>query len=369
LPAGPEHEPDGDQRSIHKTAQRSVQHGGDLDAARRRFGECPDGWLDLSTGINPHAYDPPPPAPEAWRRLPQSGAEAALIEAARKAYGTAAGARIVAAPGTQAIIQAMPRLRAAGQAAGGVAVLGPTYNEHAHAWRAAGYHVRDITTLDEIGDADVIVIVNPNNPDGRVIDRGTLRALRDSTAKRGGWLVIDEAFADTDPAVSVAAEAGRAGLIVLRSFGKFFGLAGLRLGFALTDDRTADALAAALGPWAVSGPALEIGRVALADGKWCETMRGRLAEDARRLDALFAASGFKVAGGTSLFRLIETGNAARLHERLAERGILVRIFDGRPTRMRVGLPPDGAAFDRLAAALANSGPKISPGTRRTGAVE
>lgn len=326
-------------------------HGGDLNAAGRRFGEPEGGWLDLSTGINPHAYVPPPLAPEVWQYLPQADAEAALIHAARKAYGAPADACIVASPGTQAAIQALPRLGPVGQTAVRVTVLGPTYGEHAHVWRAAGHDVHEIGLLDEADKADVTVVVNPNNPDGRVIDGGTLLALHASIVKRGGWLVVDEAFADADPAVSIAGLAGRSGLVILRSFGKFFGLAGLRLGFVLTDTAIGDNFSASFGPWAVSGPALEVGRTALADSAWCKTMRARLAADARRLDALFAGAGISVVGGTSLYRLIETDNAARLHEGLARRGILVRIFDDRPTLARIGLPGEAAAFDRLADAL------------------
>lgn len=329
--------------------RKPLPHGGDLDTARRRFGEHADGWIDLSTGINPHAFEPPPLSPDIWRKLPQSDAEAALIEAAREGYGVPAGGCITAAPGTQSIIQILPRLRPAGK----VAVLGPTYAEHAHAWRAGGHEVLDIASPEEASDADVAVIVNPNNPDGRVIGREALHALHDSAARRGGWLVVDEAFADTDPGASIADMAGQPGLIVLRSFGKFYGLAGLRLGFALTDESIAGSLAAALGPWAVSGPALEIGRAALADSAWRETMHTRLAGDARRLDTLLISAGLTVIGGTSLFRLIEIDDAGRLHEKLTRHGILLRIFDDRPTLARIGLPGGDAAFDRLAAALAS----------------
>ena len=326
-------------------------HGGDLDAAESRFGAPEGGWLDLSTGVSPHAYRLPTLAPEAWRKLPGLDAEAALIEVARKAYGAPADARVVVSPGTQAAIQALPRLGQVGQASIRVAVLGPTYGEHAHVWRAAGHDVHEIASLDEAADADVAVVVNPNNPDGRIIDGGTLCALHASITQRGGWLVVDEAFADTDPTVSIAGLAGRAGLVILRSFGKFFGLAGLRLGFVLTDTAIGDDFAASFGPWAVSGPALEVGRTALADSAWCETMRARLADDACRLDTLFAGAGISVVGGTSLYRLIKTDSAARLHERLARQGILVRIFDDRPNLARIGLPGEAASFNRLADAL------------------
>ncbi len=327
--------------------EEGVAHGGDLEAARRRFGAPADGWLDLSTGVNPHAYPFAEIPAEAWTRLPQADAAAALLDAARAYYGAPAGAPIVAAPGTQALIQMLPRLRPAGR----VAVVGPTYAEHAHVWRAAGHRVSEAASLDEAGEADVAIVVNPNNPDGRVSPRDALMALRGRLSDRGGWLVVDEAFADTDPTVSLAGEAGLAGLVLLRSFGKFFGLAGLRLGFALADEAIAVALTRAFGPWAVAGPALEIGRRALADSGWAAEMRARLAAECRRLDALLSKRGLAVVGGTSLFRLVETADANRLYERLAEAGVLTRIFAGRPRLLRFGLPGGEAAFQRLDAAL------------------
>ena len=332
----------------------TVFHGGDLDVAARRFGLPESGWLDLSTGINPHAYPIPALSPEIWSLLPQRSAEAALIEAARANYGVPEIARIVAAPGTQALIQALPRARPAPTLPmpARVAVIGPTYGEHAHVWGAAGHEVREVAALDEVGDSDVVIVVNPNNPDGRIAARDDLLALCRSLAERGGWLVLDEAFADTDPAVSLAGESGRPGLVILRSFGKFYGLAGTRLGFALGDEELAGALEASFGPWAVSGPALEIGRAALADMAWADAMRARLAAEAARLDALFENNGMRVVGGTSLFRLVETDSAASLYEALGRRGILVRVFADRPNLVRFGLPGDDDSFDRLAAALA-----------------
>ncbi len=327
---------------------KAIAHGGDLDVAERRFGVPAAGWLDLSTGINPAPYPLPEIAPESWRRLPQAAAEAGLIEAARACYGAPAAAGLVAAPGTQALIQLLPRFRPPGP----VAVLGPTYAEHAHVWAAAGHDVVETATLAQASAAAVAVLVNPNNPDGRVIGADELEEARRALARRGGWLVVDEAFADCDPTVSMAAAAGRPGLILLRSFGKFFGLAGLRLGFALAEPVLARRLQDGLGPWAVAGPALEIGRTALADRDWIEATRARLAAAAARLDRLLAEFGLAVVGGTSLFRLAETPDAAALHEGLARHGILTRVFDGRPGLIRIGLPGADLNFDRLAAALA-----------------
>jgi len=326
---------------------KPTQHGGDPSALEAIHGKPPDGWLDLSTGINPDGYLVTGLGEADWRALPTAAQMASLEAAARACYGVPRAAEVVAAPGSQALIQWLPRLRPGGD----VAILGPTYSEHGPAWRDAGHRVALVDDFEALADADIAVLCNPNNPDGRILTPERLLALHARLAAKGGWLIVDEAFADAEPATSLAAASGLPGLIVLRSLGKFFGLAGLRLGFVLTDTAIGDDFAASFSPWAVSGPALEVGRTALADSAWCETMRARLADDACRLDTLFAGAGISVVGGTSLYRLIKIDSAARLHERLARQGILVRIFDDRPNLARIGLPGEAASFNRLADAL------------------
>lgn len=324
-----------------------VPHGGDLAAAEARWGRPAGGWLDLSTGINPVPYAVPPIDPAAWHRLPQHDRLRALLDTARAGYGTPANSPIVAAPGTQILIQLLPRLRPGAR----VAILGPTYGEHAACWSAEGAAVSTVASLDEAASADVVVLVNPNNPDGRIAESGLLLALADNLAARGGLLVVDEAFAEVTPGASVAAAAGRAGLLILRSFGKFFGLAGIRLGFALGASAEIDRLARLLGPWAVPGPAIEVGIAALSDQGWQDEARTRLSVAALRLTDLLLAHGFADRGGTGLFRLVEHPEAAGVWDRLGRAGILVRPFPGRPTLLRFGLPGDEAGFTRLAAAL------------------
>ena len=259
-----------------------MQHGGDLTDIRARHGGAGDAWLDLSTGINPHAW--PVPADlgaAAWRRLPAAEDLAGLVAAARLAYRVPAAAGVVAAPGTQALIQWLPRLAAPG----GVAVLGPTYAEHAASWRLAGRAVTEIEGVGALPDAARhAVVVNPNNPDGRVLGHDALAALARAVERRGGWLVVDESFADVDPALGVSALVVGLPVIVLRSFGKTYGLAGLRLGFAIAAPSVARMIRAALGPWAVSGAAVEIGTAALADAAWLDAARVRLEADAARLE-------------------------------------------------------------------------------------
>jgi cobalamin biosynthetic protein CobC len=324
-----------------------VPHGGDLAAAEARWGIPARGWLDLSTGINPVPYPIPAIDPTAWHRLPQHDRLRQLLVAARDAYGASATAPIVAAPGTQILIQLLPRLRPGAR----VAILGPTYGEHAACWMAEGAEVTAVETLDAAAAADVVVLVNPNNPDGRIVAPDRLLALADHLAARGGLLVVDEAFAEVAPRASVAAAAGRPGLLILRSFGKFFGLAGVRLGFALGAAAEIDRLARLLGPWAVPGPAIEIGIAGLSDRAWQGETRARLSADAAQLATILQAHGLQDRGGTDLFRLVEHPDATGVWDRLGRAGILVRPFPDRPTLLRFGLPGSEAGFAGLAEAL------------------
>jgi len=317
-------------------------HGGNLDAARALHGGPADAWIDLSTGINPRPYPLPPLPGTAFSALPTTEEAAALRRIAARAWG----ARVlpVAAAGAQAAIQALPALAPPGKAR----VLGPTYNEHAAALRAAGWAVAEVDGPEALAGADLAVVVNPNNPDGRRHPPGALRAL----SGRVGLLVVDESFVDTEPGLSllpgIGPEEGR--IVVLRSFGKFYGLAGLRLGFAFSGEGLAGRLAERLGPWAVSGPAIAVGCAALPDRAWAEATRRRLAADAARLDACAARAGWQLVGGTPLFRLYDTPDAAAAQERLARARIWSRRFPWSAGWLRLGLP-DGPAWPRLEAAL------------------
>lgn len=333
-------------------AEDGIWHGGDLATARALFPEAPQPWVDLSTGINPIPYPLPALPLSLWMRLPGADDEAALIAAAREAYRVPAHADIVAAPGTQILIELLPRLSPSGP----VAILGPTYAEHGHAWRKAGYAAVETTAPAEV--AATTVAVNPNNPDGRVLSQAELASLAAHCAARGGLLVVDEAFADFMPEASIVPDLPD-GTIVLRSFGKTYGLAGLRLGFAIGAPEPMARLKAALGPWSVAGPALHVGAQALSDADWLAKTGEARAQDAARLDALLAPHG-RIVGGTTLFRLLETQQAGALFARLGRRGIYVRRFQNAPDRLRFGLPGDEAEWSRLHAALTLDAPEASP---------
>lgn len=326
-----------------------MPHGGDLAAARALFPGAPEPFIDLSTGINPYAY-PLPDLPEAlFTRLPGKEDLWRLADAAARAYRAPSRDHVVCAGGTQILLPLVGRLLPPGPAS----ILGPTYAEHQRAAALAGHHAVEVRSIAPLADTQLAVLVNPNNPDGRIIAKSTLLDLADKLRRRDGILVVDEAFADVLPAEASLADATeRPNVVVLRSFGKFFGLAGLRLGFALAAPRLARRLEAQLGPWAVSGPAIEIGTTALADTAWQDAMRVRLADAAQRLDGLLVGAGLDLVGGTSLYRLTRSADAAALFDHLGRAGIMVRRFGGDAARLRWGLPKDEPQWQRLSAALA-----------------
>lgn len=331
------------------TAPRIV-HGGGIAVAAARFGGRSEDWLDLSTGINPIPAGLPDVDIAAWHRLPDRQRQDAARAAAARYYATP-NALPLPVPGTQSVIQLLPRFVAAGRRA---AVLSPTYGEYARVLESAGLKVDCITDLDAVSDAHgLVVVVNPNNPDGRLFSRATLLDLHARVVRTGGLLVVDEAFGDMGPETCLAPLAGDSapGLLIFRSFGKFFGLAGLRLGFVIGETVVLDRIEDGLGPWAVSGPALTIATKLMAS----DTSAIRRSIDARKasLDATLSGGGLEIVGGTGLFSLVDHAHAGAIHEGLCRHHILVRPFDYNPRWLRFGLTPDGAADARLAAALAD----------------
>jgi len=307
-------------------------HGGQLQAAMRAWPQGPAPWVDLSTGINPHPYPAPRASAMARGRLPFPEETASLEALAGIAFGMGDPERVLATPGAEAGLRLLPEVLSIGT----VLIAGPTYASHADAWLGAGAQ-----TVDREEQARVVVLVNPNNPDGRLYTQGELLALADRLAARDGWLIVDESFADVTAEPSLAAQ-DHPRVVVLRSFGKFFGLAGLRLGFVLGPPELIRRLRRRQGDWPVSADALAAGLAAYADGDWMRRTRARLVRDAAWLDSRLERAGFEIIGGASLFRLAKAADASDRFQTLCACGILTRPFADQPTWLRFGLPQSWA---------------------------
>ncbi|WP_284255866.1 threonine-phosphate decarboxylase CobD [Acidocella aquatica] len=317
------------------------RHGGRMGEAAVLFPNAPLPWIDLSTGINPHSWTGPRADFSALQRLPDPAETTALEAAAAASFGVHP-AMVAAIPGAEAGLRLLPRLTSAPD----VGILSPTYGGHAEAWHAAGRLVHTAVTLHGRPETSALVIVNPNNPDGRQIPPETLAGL---VSKRR-LLIVDESFGEVTPQLSVASRAHDR-LIVLRSFGKFFGLAGVRLGFIVAGPRIIAGVRAAFGDWPVSAEALAAGTAAYADADWADATRTRLQQDSDRLDTMLVKAGLGLLGGTSLFRLAACPHAAKWFEHLARHGLLIRPFGQQPDWLRFGLPGSEAAWSRLQIAL------------------
>lgn len=322
-----------------------LEHGGNLQQAAQQYGMPLADWLDLSTGINPQHYPLPALTPALFQRLPP--VPDTLHTAARSYYGCK---HILACAGSQAALQTLPALRAPCR----VAMPRTMYQEHAHAWQRAGH---DVQFFEQVPDAhflqntDVLLVCNPNNPTGHLYTTDTLLEWHAQLARRGGWLVVDEAFMDSTPQHSLASHTGQAGLWVLRSLGKFFGLAGLRVGFLLGEPTVLAQAESLLGPWTVTGPSQYIASQALADQTWQQQMRAHLSAQSKQLAQLLCQHGLKPAGGTALFQYVPHPASGELQQALAREGVWTRYFES-PSALRFGLPAE-ADWTRLAQALKN----------------
>jgi cobalamin biosynthetic protein CobC len=325
-------------------------HGGDLSEAEKMFGLPPLGWLDLSTGVNLNPYPNVDLKNPSLHELPQRRQMETLLAAARRYYGVPTDIGIVAASGSQALLQCLPTLWSSKK----ISILGPTYAEHARAWAEGGHQVSIVKGLTDVRKDDIAVIVNPNNPDGRTVPPAQLLDLRNVENVGNGLLVLDEAFADTDPMASIIPQLQNNTVLVLRSFGKFFGLPGVRLGFAVGMPHLLERLSGKLGPWAVSGPAIEIGTRALNDTRWIKTTRIQLLERRNKLDAIILRAGLKILGGTNLFRLVHFTRAQEIFYHLGKAGVFVRNFPEHKTWLRLGVPGSEPDFCRLEEALSNA---------------
>lgn len=328
-------------------------HGGRLQAAIEQFGGDVTDWMDLSTGINPRPWPVPALDENIWSRLPEEGSLRALEAAARRYYCVGPGQEIVATSGSQTLIELLPRIMP-GDSAAVLTTGNGTYGEHAHCLEKAGRRVSVVSDVTDISnECDLAVLVHPNNPDGYFWNHPNVMVLAENLRTSGGHVIVDEAFCDLVPERSFVPDAP-SNMIIYRSFGKFFGLAGLRLGFAICSKRIAEVIRAHLGPWPVSGPAIEIGRQALEDANWIDQTRSWLVSQSGRLVEVLETAGLRIIGRQGLFVLAADQEAGRIATVLARRHVLVRSFPDRPHLLRLGLPGNKAGLERLSAVLYRS---------------
>jgi cobalamin biosynthesis protein CobC len=328
-----------------------LEHGGNLQQAAQQYGRPLADWLDISTGINPLHYPIPALAPALFQRLPP--APDVLHAAARAYYGCT---HLLACAGSQAPLQLLPSLRAPCR----VAMPLTMYQEHAHAWQRAGHQVQFFDQMPDdllLQNTDVLLVCNPNNPTGYLYPTDTLLDWHAQLAAHGGWLVVDEAFMDTTPQHSLACHSGQEGLWILRSLGKFFGLAGLRVGFLLGEPQALTQVESLLGPWTITGPSQFIASQALADHHWQQQMREYLPTQAAQLAQLLSQHGLTPTGGTDLFQYVPHPASRMLQQALAEQGVWTRYFAA-PQALRFGLPSP-TAWSHLAQALGKASKSIS----------
>lgn len=332
----------------------SVFHGGRLDLAMRKYGGKREDWIDLSTGINPNGYRVADLEDHLWQRLPDMKALEDLLAAARRFYRVPEHMGIVAGSGTQSLIELLPHVVSSKR----VAIVSPTYGEHAHSWRKGGAHIEHISKGDAIPRlCNVVLVVNPNNPDTEIHFRDELVSMASEMRLRNGYLIVDEAFCDPDPDLSIVPVMPD-NVIVYRSFGKFFGLAGLRLGFLIASNAVTHPLENLLGPWNVSGPALEIGRQAFLDQKWVDDTRKTLKEKAKAQAEMMAENGLEICGINPLFVFAGHEKSTEIFEKLAHDKILVRPFPEMPSRLRFGLCKNEMELLRLEKALKSANERM-----------
>ena len=327
-----------------------LKHGGRILAAAKKYHIAKEAWLDLSTGLNPNGWPVPNNLPaEVWQSLPED--EDGLQTAACQYYGCDACLPVA---GSQAAIQTLPALRSRSK----VGIISPTYAEHEYNWIQAGHDVIQLSVEDieqHINTLDVLVVINPNNPTGKMIAVKQLLDWHQCLSSRGGWLIVDEAFIDVTPEKSLVASGIKPGFIILRSMGKFFGIAGIRCGFVISDNELLQRLAKKLGPWSLTGPTRYIAKQALLDEAWQTKARIELKESSMRLHKTLSQAGLSPTGGTGLFQWIEHEHAEDIYEACAEKGVLIRYFErstatSKPS-LRFGLPTNENKWQQLSTAL------------------
>ncbi|MBL1417744.1 MAG: threonine-phosphate decarboxylase [Moritella sp.] len=324
----------------------TLVHGGQLQQVALQYARPIAEWLDLSTGISPTSYPIPSIPTSVWQQLPQPSQS--LITAAKHYYGTD---NIVATSGSQAVIKQLPSIfkqhvaeqfiseQSTGTSTVWLPLVG--YKEHERAWREQGFTIQQYTQLPTSAQLTancIVVVINPNNPTGELFTRNTLLALLDNIQTLKGWLILDEAFMDVvEPSQSIIAHTDNPHLLVLRSVGKFFGLAGIRLGFLSAHPQWLQALEKLSSPWEVNGPAQYITEIALMDRQWQQQQLLSLTALSATLELLLMTTFDCPVAGSALFKTIRLDNAPEVYILLCQQGVYVRLCDEQ-NALRFGIP-------------------------------
>jgi cobalamin biosynthesis protein CobC len=322
-----------------------MRHGGDLTEAKKVFNHISiDSWIDLSTGINLNSYNDTGIGLSNLDKLPTKDSYDELVSAAKNYYSVSDTNRLCISSGAQSLINILPYIFSIEK---NVAIFSPTYSEHAISWKKANYSIREINKIDQILNEDIVVITNPNNPDGLVYSHSDIEEIYSKIVKNKGLLIIDESFIDATPELSFVKKLQNRNIIILKSFGKFFGLAGLRLGFAIGNEGIISDLENILGPWPVSTIALNIATKAMSDIDWIKGTRSLLLKLSEELNSNLSSSGYNIYGTTAFFTLISVENSTKMQRELANKGIWTRIFDYNNRWVRIGVPKDKETLEYL----------------------
>ncbi|MCI2284082.1 threonine-phosphate decarboxylase CobD [Colwellia sp. MSW7] len=343
-------------------------HGGQLQQVAKQYNIPAENWLDLSTGIAPFSYPIPSIPEKVYQSLPQTSSD--LKTAAKRYYNAD---NLLVTNGSQAIIKLLPTLwRKKNPLSTTVYLPEQGYKEHALAWQTAGFTVywykNELLEQEPIENNTVLVIINPNNPTGQLYSQSTLIKYQEKLEKSNGLLVIDEAFIDVvSPSHSMSHTINSNSntinnTLILRSFGKFFGLAGIRIGFLIGSETWIEKFNDQLGPWQVNGPAQFIAQSALSDYQWHEQQKQKLqllSADLRTILTKSIPSEYinKITG-TDLFQTVyftestETkSRAENYYASLCQQAVYARLTDDKQA-LRFGLAKKNQ-HERLKNALLN----------------
>jgi threonine-phosphate decarboxylase len=349
-------------------------HGGNIYAASRDLRCQPASMLDFSASINPLGMAPGAvqvvqaslelathyPDPDCYE-LKQALGRFHGIDPECVCIGNGSTELIFLLPKTLALRRAL--------------IPGPTFSEYAAAMRAVGGEVSMLLAppeeefrirLSQVAAAlqrslDCVWLCNPNNPTGQLWTKAQVLELWKKARRVGASLIVDEAFIDYCEADSVVSEAtSRAGLLVLRSFTKFYGMPGLRVGYLVAEPTVIRRIEAMRLPWSVNNLAQVAAIASLNETSYAVRSRQLIIEERPRLAAALAGQGWVPCPSSANFLLVRLPSflkSAAVAAATRRQGVLIRdceSFEGMGQQwIRVAVRT-AAEHERLVQALKNA---------------